>query len=307
MAKRARAASPRVSWGICSVTTCPALRYLREFRIREGEPDVEEGQQINADVFEVGDRVDVIGKSKGRGFQGTIKRHGFRRQPKTHGQSDRERAPGSIGAGSTPGRVIKGMRMAGRMGNDRITMQNLEVVVVDAEKNLIAVRGSIPGTPRRHRHVEARARALPYTAREELTDMQVPVLDQSGNEVQQIELPADIFGVEINVGLMHQAFLRQEANQRQGNHKTKTRSEVRLTKSKWYRQKGTGRARHGARSAPLFVGGGVAHGPRPRKYTSAMPKKMRRGRRPLPRLARWRATTSSSSSTASIPTSPGRA
>ncbi|MDD9954879.1 MAG: 50S ribosomal protein L3 [Anaerolineaceae bacterium] len=124
----------------------PALRYLREFRIREGEPDVEEGQQINADVFEVGDRVDVIGKSKGRGFQGTIKRHGFRRQPKTHGQSDRERAPGSIGAGSTPGRVIKGMRMAGRMGNDRITMQNLEVVVVDAEKNLIAVKGSIPGT-----------------------------------------------------------------------------------------------------------------------------------------------------------------
>ncbi|MCY3907939.1 MAG: 50S ribosomal protein L3 [Anaerolineaceae bacterium] len=124
----------------------PALRYLREFRIREGDPDVEEGQQINADVFEVGDRVDVIGKSKGRGFQGTIKRHGFRRQPKTHGQSDRERAPGSIGAGSTPGRVIKGMRMAGRMGNDRITMQNLEVVVVDAEKNLIAVKGSIPGT-----------------------------------------------------------------------------------------------------------------------------------------------------------------
>lgn len=124
----------------------PALRYLREFRMREGEPEVEEGQQINADVFEVGDRVDVIGKSKGRGFQGTIKRHGFRRQPKTHGQSDRERAPGSIGAGSTPGRVIKGMRMAGRMGNERITMQNLEVVVVDAAKNLIAVRGSIPGT-----------------------------------------------------------------------------------------------------------------------------------------------------------------
>jgi large subunit ribosomal protein L4 len=118
--------------------------------------------------------------------------------------------------------------------------------------------------------------------------MQVPVLDQSGNEVQQIELPADIFGVEINVGLMHQAFLRQEANQRQGNHKTKTRSEVRLTKSKWYRQKGTGRARHGARSAPLFVGGGVAHGPRPRKYTSAMPKKMRRGavRSALSALAR---------------------
>jgi len=107
--------------------------------------------------------------------------------------------------------------------------------------------------------------------------MQVPVLDQSGKEVQQIELPADIFGVPVNVGLMHQAYLRQQANARQGNHKTKTRSEVRLTKAKWYRQKGTGRARHGARSAPIFVGGGVAHGPRPRKYTLAMPKKMRRG------------------------------
>ena len=118
--------------------------------------------------------------------------------------------------------------------------------------------------------------------------MQVPVLDQSGNEVQHIDLPADIFGVEVNVGLMHQAYLRQQANARQGNHKTKTRSEVRLTKSKWYRQKGTGRARHGARSAPIFVGGGVAHGPRPRKYTMAMPKKMRRGaiRSALSALAR---------------------
>lgn len=125
----------------------PALRYLREFRVRDGAPDVAEGQQINADVFEVGDRVDVIGKSRGRGFQGTIKRHGFRRQPKTHGQSDRERAPGSIGAGSTPGRVIKGMRMAGRMGNARVTIQNLEVVVVDADRNMIAVKGSIPGSP----------------------------------------------------------------------------------------------------------------------------------------------------------------
>lgn len=123
----------------------PALRYLREFRIRNGEEVIEEGQQIKADVFEVGDRVDVIGRSKGRGFQGTIKRHGFNRQPKTHGASDRERAPGSIGAGSTPGRVIKGMRMGGHMGDERVTIENLEVVVVDPEKNLIAVRGSIPG------------------------------------------------------------------------------------------------------------------------------------------------------------------
>ncbi|MBZ0293465.1 MAG: 50S ribosomal protein L3 [Anaerolineae bacterium] len=123
----------------------PALRYLREFRVPNGTLDVEEGAQIKADVFTKGDRVDVIGTSKGRGFAGTVKRHGFHRQPKTHGQSDRERAPGSIGAGSTPGRTIKGLRMSGRMGNDRVTIENLEVVVVDADRNLIAVRGSVPG------------------------------------------------------------------------------------------------------------------------------------------------------------------
>jgi len=122
----------------------PDLRYLREFRVRE--LDVEEGQKLTiADAFEKGERVDVVGTSKGRGFAGTVKRHGFNRQPKTHGQSDRERAPGSIGATSTPGRVFKGMRMAGRMGGERVTVQNLEVVVVDAEKHLLAVRGSVPG------------------------------------------------------------------------------------------------------------------------------------------------------------------
>jgi large subunit ribosomal protein L3 len=123
----------------------PALKYLREFRLRNGDVNVTEGQEIRADIFVVGDRVDVIGQSKGRGFAGTIKRHHFHRQPKTHGASDRTRAPGSIGAGSTPGHTLKGMRMGGHMGDDRVTIQNLEVVVVDPEKNLIAVRGSIPG------------------------------------------------------------------------------------------------------------------------------------------------------------------
>ncbi|MBK9748598.1 MAG: 50S ribosomal protein L3 [Chloroflexi bacterium] len=123
----------------------PSLRHLREFRIKNGEVDVAEGATIKADVFTKGERVDVIGKSKGRGFAGTIKRHNFNRQPKTHGQSDRERAPGSVGMTTTPGRTFKGQRMAGRMGNDRVTAQNLEVVVVDAEKNLLAVRGSVPG------------------------------------------------------------------------------------------------------------------------------------------------------------------
>ena len=106
--------------------------------------------------------------------------------------------------------------------------------------------------------------------------MQVPVMDMSGKQVETIDLPADIFEVEINTGLMHQAYVRQMANARLGTHNTLDRSEVNLTKTKWYRQKGTGRARHGAQSAPIFVGGGVAHGPHPRKYTKSMPKKMRR-------------------------------
>ena len=122
----------------------PDLRVLREFRVKE--IDVEEGQKLLvSDVFAPGERVDVVGTSKGRGFAGTVKRHGFNRQPKTHGQSDRERAPGSIGSTTTPGRVLKGTRMAGRMWGERVTVQNLEVVVVDAEKNMLAVRGSVPG------------------------------------------------------------------------------------------------------------------------------------------------------------------
>jgi large subunit ribosomal protein L3 len=124
----------------------PALRHLREFRIRNGDVDVTEGQQIKVDVFVTGERVDVIGTSKGRGFQGGIKRHGFKRQPKTHGASDRVRAPGSAGANTNPGRTLKGKRYPGHMGSDRVTTENLEVVVVDAERNLLAVRGSVPGS-----------------------------------------------------------------------------------------------------------------------------------------------------------------
>jgi large subunit ribosomal protein L4 len=106
--------------------------------------------------------------------------------------------------------------------------------------------------------------------------IKLPVLDISGKKTGERELPVEIFEVPINVGLMHQAYVRQMANARLGTHKTQSRGEVSRSKQKWYRQKGTGRARHGSRNAPIFVGGGVAHGPRPRSYTKDMPKKMRR-------------------------------
>ncbi len=105
--------------------------------------------------------------------------------------------------------------------------------------------------------------------------MRVPVVNMQGEQVGEVELRPEIFEVPINVPLMHQALVRQLANARLGTHKTKTRSENNRSKSKWYRQKGTGRARHGSRNAPIFVGGGVAHGPRPRSYKKRMPRRMR--------------------------------
>jgi large subunit ribosomal protein L3 len=119
-------------------------RTLREVNVSDAT-DMAVGQVITADAFAEGELVDVTGTSKGRGFQGVVKRHGFRGGPKTHGQSDRLRAPGSIGSSATPGRVFKGMRMAGRMGNDRVTIQNLRVLRVDPERNLLLVGGSVPG------------------------------------------------------------------------------------------------------------------------------------------------------------------
>lgn len=120
------------------------VKTLREVKA-DDYASVEVGQIFKADTFASGERVDVIGTSKGRGFQGGMKRHGFRGGPKTHGQSDRARAPGSIGSSATPGRVFKGLRMAGHMGNERVTVQNLTVLRVDPERNLLLVEGSVPG------------------------------------------------------------------------------------------------------------------------------------------------------------------
>jgi large subunit ribosomal protein L3 len=121
----------------------PPLRYLREFRVKN--PDVQEGDQVTVAVFVPGEKVDVVGTSKGKGFQGAVKRYHFAGGPRTHGASDRERAPGSNNAGTTPGRVYKGSRRPGHMGNDRVTSQSLKVVLVDPERNLIGVLGSVPG------------------------------------------------------------------------------------------------------------------------------------------------------------------
>jgi len=122
----------------------PPLRFLREFR--EKNTELNEGDPVTVTVFSVGDAVDVIGTSKGKGFAGAVKRYHFRGGPKTHGQSDRQRAPGSRGSGTTPGRTYKGARGPGHMGNDRVTVANLRIVLVDPERNLLGIRGAVPGS-----------------------------------------------------------------------------------------------------------------------------------------------------------------
>jgi large subunit ribosomal protein L3 len=121
----------------------PPLRFLREFRVKEA--DLKTGDKLTVDVFGVGEHVDVVGTSKGKGFAGVVKRYHFAGGPKSHGGSDRLRAPGSSGSTTTPGRVYKGSRRAGHMGHERVTSQGLKVVLVDVERNLLGVRGAVPG------------------------------------------------------------------------------------------------------------------------------------------------------------------
>lgn len=123
----------------------PVLRFLKEIRDFENAEELKVGDILNADVFKAGDTVKVTAKSKGKGFQGVVKRHGFGGGSVTHGQSDRLRAPGSIGASSYPSRVFKGQRMAGRTGGDQISIRNLKIVKVIPESNLLLIKGAVPG------------------------------------------------------------------------------------------------------------------------------------------------------------------
>ncbi len=121
-----------------------SFQYLRELSVDDINA-WEAGKKVGCEIFEAGDLVDVSGAAKGRGFAGVMKRHGFHGGPKTHGQSDRARAPGSIGAGTDPGRVIKGVKMAGHMGTNQVTVKNLKVVHVDSARGILMVRGAVPG------------------------------------------------------------------------------------------------------------------------------------------------------------------
>jgi len=123
----------------------PPVKVIKEFRDFDGLSDLKPGDEIKVERFSEGEIVDVTGTTKGKGFTGVVKRHGFGGGPKTHGQSDRMRAPGSLGQSSYPSRVFKGMKMAGRMGNQSVTVKNLMIIKVDPTNNLLIVKGAVPG------------------------------------------------------------------------------------------------------------------------------------------------------------------
>ena len=238
---------------------------MREFRV-DDVAGYAVGQMLDVSLFAAGESVDITGLSKGKGFAGTIKRHHFRRGPETHG-SDSHRAPGSIGGGTTPGKVFKGTGMAGHMGHERVTVKGATIVRTDAERNLLLVRGPVPGA-RNALVLVRKAYAMPITA----------LFDKSGAEIGTIDLPDALFAAPVNNALMHQAVVAQLAGRRIGTAATKTRGMVRGGGRKPYRQKGTGRARQGSRSAPHYAGGGVVFGPSPRSYEKRLPKRMKRSR-----------------------------
>lgn len=182
-----------------------SLAFTREIRIKQSKnpaventvEGVEAGQEIKVtDVLRAGDLIKVTGVSKGKGFQGGVRRHGFHGGPKTHGQSDRHRAPGSIGTGTTPGRVLKGKRMAGHMGVETVSLLNLEIVSIDKDNNLLVVKGGIPGSVGSVVRLEKQGVLKGYVAPEEPEETSESV-EQSVSESEEVEVSGSENSVEI--------------------------------------------------------------------------------------------------------------
>ena len=245
-------------------------KTLREFRL-EDVSAMNVGDVLKADVFAEGDKVDVVGVSKGKGYQGVIKRYGQHRLRESHGTGPVARHAGSNGSTSTPARVFPGKRLPGHMGFVRVTVQNLTVVKVDTENNLIAVKGAVPGS--KHHHHSGQQRE---GVRRKATMAKFNVVDMNGQHVSEIELSDAVFGITPNEKAVHIAVVNFLANQRQGTQNTKIRMEVSGGGKKPWRQKGTGHARQGSIRAPQWTHGGVALGPKPRSYNYHINNKVKR-------------------------------
>ena len=249
------------------------MRYIGEVRIEDSKDETKAGDRVLVDGFKVGEYVDVSGVSKGKGFQGGVKRWHYRGGEASHG-SMFHRAPGGIGASSFPSRVWKGQHFPGHMGNERKTSKNLRVVKIDADENLLLVCGAVPGPAGSYILYSQGQRSA--RVRHERDDNARCGREKSRRQERsaQMELADDVFSAKVNPNLLHEAVRHYLAGKRAGTHKTKDKSEVSGSGRKLWKQKGTGRARIGSIRSPLWRHGGTVHGPVPRSYDYALPKKM---------------------------------
>ena len=251
------------------------MRVLREFRLEESADETKVGDRVLVDGFAPGEFVDVTGVSKGKGFQGGVKRWHFRGGDETHG-SMFHRAPGGIGASSFPSRVWKGQHFPGHMGHERVTVKNLRVVKVDSDENLLLVRGAVPGPQGGYLLIpQEYARQIKRRAQRTQTIMAVVDVKKSGRPDGR---PGGTGRRRVRRRRQSAPAARSNAlvsrSQRAGTHKTKGRGEVSGAGRKLWRQKGTGRARVGSIRSSIWRKGGTVHGPQPRSYAYALPKKM---------------------------------
>ena len=274
----------------------PKMR-LAEFRVAEDKM-IPVGAEITADHFAVGQYVDVTGVTIGKGFAGPMKRWNFGGLRATHGVSISHRSHGSTGGRQDPGKTWKNKKMAGHMGVEKVTTQNLRVVRTDVERGLILVEGAVPGhaggwiavrdavkkplpkdapVPGKFRvHAEAAAAAPSGRSAEgRMTLMKFDMTSMDGSTAGSLELSDAIFGLEPRADLIARMVRWQLAKRRAGDHKTLGRGEINRTGKKMYKQKGTGGARHGSARVPQFRGGGRAMGPVVRSHAHDLPKKVR--------------------------------
>ena len=282
-----------------------AKRVLKEFRV-SSDNLIEVGSEITANHYVEGQLVDVSGISIGKGFAGAMKRHNFGGLRASHGVSISHRSHGSTGQCQDPGRVFKGKKMAGHMGARKVTTQNLEVVSTDEQAGLILVRGAVPGAKgcwvtisdavkrpvNDSAPMPASLRNITRQDDKVVTSIETTASTSTEEPVVEMKLMrAELLNVstgKANLSLCQTKFSLeprkilsrvvrwQLARRQQGSHSVKTRSEGSYSKSKIYRQKGTGGARHGDRNAPIFRKGGVYKGPTPRSHSHDLNKKFRR-------------------------------
>ena len=228
-------------------------RTLKEFPL-EAVEEYELGQEITVDIFAAGEKVKVTGTSKGKGFQGVMKRHNFAGSRASHGAEKVHRVPGSVGNATFPGRVWKGKKMPGQMGNARVTVSNVEIVDVRSEDNVLVVKGADPRSQRRSRDDPQERLEVSIMAK-------LQIIDQNNKKVGDIELAPEVFEVEIQPEILNLVVRSQRAAKRQGTHATKNRALITGGGRKPWRQKGTGRARAGSSRSPLWRGGATTFGP----------------------------------------------